>query len=67
MKLRKYIKSNNLTLESFSFKSGCSYTTLLKWVYGSRIPSKNYMQIIYKKTNGEVAPNDFYDLNEEEK
>lgn len=67
MKLRKYIKSNNLTLESFSVKSSFSYTALLKWVYGSRIPSKKYMQIIYKKTNGEVTPNDFYDLNEEER
>lgn len=64
MKLREYIKNNNFTIESFSDLCNVSYTTFIKWVYAKRIPSKNYMKIIYKKTNGEVTPNDFYNIDE---
>ena len=64
MKLREYIKNNNFTIESFSDLCNVSYTTFIKWVYDKRIPSKNYMKIIYKKTNGEVTPNDFYNIYE---
>ena len=64
MKLREYIKNNNFTIESFSDLCNVSYTTFIKWVYAKRIPSKNYMRIIYRKTNGKVSPNDFYDLED---
>tara|TARA_B100001059_G_scaffold185013_1_gene186700 strand:- start:715 stop:912 length:198 start_codon:yes stop_codon:yes gene_type:complete len=64
MKLKEYIKSNGFTLESFSDLCGISYTTFIKWAYAKRIPSRSYMRIIYRKTNGKVSPNDFYDLED---
>lgn len=64
MKLKEYIKNNNFTLESFSGLCDVSYSTFIKWVYAKRIPSRNYMIIIYRKTNGKVSPNDFYDLED---
>lgn len=64
MKLKEYIKNNNFTLESFSDLCDVSYSTIIKWVYAKRIPSRNYMITIYKRTNGEVTPNDFYNINE---
>ena len=64
MKLKEYIETNHLTIESMSEICGISYTTFVKWAYEKRIPSKNYMQQIYKVTKGNVSANDFYDLKD---
>ena len=60
MKLKDYLHSFNITLETFSRETDISYTTLTKYVYGQRIPSVPYMSIINKHTKGAVSANDFY-------
>lgn len=38
--------------------------TLAKWILGVRIPRKSEMEMLYMITDGEVQPNDFYNLEE---
>lgn len=66
MKIKEYLKKHNMTTEAFSIKADTSYTTCVKWIYQSRIPSKNYMKKIYQITGGKVSANDFYDLGKNE-
>ena len=35
-----------------------------KWTIGARIPRQKEMQFIYELTNGQVRPDDFYNLPE---
>ena len=60
MKLKDYLHSFNITLEAFSCETDIPYPTLTKYVYGQRIPSVPYMNIINKYTKGAVSANDFY-------
>ena len=60
MKLKDYLHSFNITLEAFSRQTEISQSTINKYVYGERIPSKTYMKIINKHTKGAVSANDFY-------
>jgi hypothetical protein len=70
MQLREYLQSENLT--QMKFIDICEMATgkyipqgtLAKWILGVRIPRKNEMEMIYKITDGNVEPNDFYDLEE---
>ena len=38
-----------------------------RWVFGECVPSPENMQKIFAYTGGKVAPNDFYNINENEK
>ena len=60
MHLRDYLSVNNKTLASFSDDCGIPKTTMSKYKYGTRIPSKDNMVKIYHVTQGTVEPNDFY-------
>ena len=40
-------------------------STFAKWITGVRIPRRDDMLTIYKITEGEVEPNDFYGINNE--
>lgn len=70
MQLREYLEKENLT--QMKFIDLCEMATgkyipqgtLAKWILGVRIPRKNEMEMIYMITDGEVQPNDFYDLEE---
>ena len=67
MELKDYLKTNKITqtkfVEALAGK-GLIITqgAINKWVNGDRIPRKKEMSIIYKSTNGQVTPNDFYKL-----
>ncbi len=60
MTLKDYLHSFNITLEAFSRDIDIPYTTITKYVYKQRIPSRTYMNRINKYTNGAVSANDFY-------
>ena len=60
MTLKEYLHSFNITHEEFSREVDIPYTTLSKYIYGKRIPSRTYMKRINKHTKGAVSANDFY-------
>ena len=67
MKLGTWLKDNNHTHNTFvnyAYEKGASFSihALAKWCRGVRIPRKEEMQIIYDLTDGNVTPNDFYNL-----
>lgn len=62
MLLKDYLKEKEITNAKFSKDLGVDEAIVLKWRYASVIPRLNYMQKIYKCTNGLVTPNDFYQL-----
>lgn len=41
---------------------GCILTTVARYETGLRMPEQPMMEKIFSITNGEVTPNDFYDL-----
>lgn len=63
MKLATYMKNNGIDDDAMASIIGdCSASGVRKWKYGERIPERSTMQRIFEATNGEVAPNDFYDV-----
>ena len=67
MKLSQYLKENKITQDEFlsmskEFGGSFSIHAVSKWCQGQRIPRQDEMRIIYKITDGEVTPNDFYSL-----
>ena len=62
MLLKDYLKEKEISSAKFSKELGVNEAIVLKWRYASVIPRLNYMQKIYKCTNGLVTPNDFYQL-----
>ena len=62
MQLKGYLSDNKITVRQFSVMSDIPEDTLHKYIYKVRIPNKQNMKIIYQKTNGEVTPNDFYEV-----
>jgi len=67
MRLNAWLKQNSLTQQMFleiSRGHGAEFTmsALNKWCSGSRIPRSQEMAIIYKVTDGQVQPNDFYNF-----
>lgn len=68
MKLKKYLKDNNITQEELvkhiEIDSGftISQGAISKYVIEARIPRKAEMHAIYKATQFHVSANDFYDL-----
>jgi len=67
MKLATYLKANRITHTEFTKRCSnigfdISMGAVAKWCNGQRIPRYKEMQVIYKVTDGNVNPNDFYDL-----
>jgi len=66
MKLKEYLKTNNLTQDKFinemEKETGhrLSQGGLSKYILESRIPRKAEMVAIHEYTKGKVEPNDFY-------
>lgn len=60
MKLLEYRKKENKIQKEMAELLGVSLDVYNSWEYGKRIPTRNNMKNIVRKTNGEVQPNDFY-------
>ena len=65
MKLIEWRKKENKTQEEVASFLGANQGMVQKWEKGVVIPTKEYMQRITTYTNGEVQPNDFYGVNDE--
>jgi len=61
MKLTDYL-FGTMTVAEFSKKSGLKIDTINKYKMGIRIPKADAMKTIYRVTEGQVQPNDFYEL-----
>lgn len=67
MKLKNYIEKEGLSLGRFAEKiivdrKQITERAVYNYAYEVRIPRPEIMREIVKVTNGEVMPNDFYEL-----
>jgi len=72
--LAKIPINNSMTLNQYRIKKGFSYqqlaaflgikgspaSTVFRWINGERVPKRNSMKLIEKKTGGKVKPSSFY-------
>ena len=59
MKLKLFMKENDLTVEAFASISGFSRGAILKWISGDRFPRPLALKRIKELTNNLVTPNYF--------
>jgi hypothetical protein len=62
MTLQKWTEVHQLNSRNVANLLGVDRSLAYKWLMGETIPSPENMRAIYRKTDGEVEPNDFYDL-----
>lgn len=64
MQLSSYLSDHDISIPQFAQKIGAANRTIVwRYVHGIRRPNKKMLQRIYDVTNGEVTPNDFFDLD----
>ena len=63
MKPDEYLEKNKLLQKEFADMLGKSKVYVHRLIKGA-IPTKEDMELIVRVTNGEIQPNDFYDLPE---
>lgn len=66
MKLKEYRKKEHLTQMEVAKALGVRQGIISAWELGNRTPSSTCMKKIIAYTNGEVQPNDFYGVSNEE-
>lgn len=59
-KLSEYLENNGLTQSEFASLIGVKQATVSRYLAGESIPEPEIMSKIFKKTKGEITPNDFY-------
>lgn len=62
MKLAHWMKREKLTDQAMGDRIGRSHSVVQRYRNGQRIPGPISMVRIFVESNGEVQPNDFYDL-----
>lgn len=62
MTLLEFKIINDLTNDELGLMFSVSTETARDWVNGNVVPRPDKMALIYEKTNGQVTPNNFYDL-----
>lgn len=62
MTLKEFAKKNGLTTVALAKLIGCGQPICHMWINGDRLPNAENMKKIMKATNGEVMPNDFYEV-----
>ena len=62
MTLLEWLKKENKKVADMAGDMNLSHPVVLRWSNGERIPTKENMQKIIVYTNGEVQPNDFYEV-----
>jgi len=60
MKLKEYLKFNNISNKDFSKKIGISTVSLSRYISGDRLPEKSIINKIHYITDKLVSANDFY-------
>ncbi len=64
MQLRDYLNQSNISPINFAGLVGVGHQNVYRYLSGKRIPSPEIMRRIVVATDGQVTPNDFYDLPE---
>ena len=59
MKLKDFLKEEDITQEEFAKKIGSKQTTVARWIQGAT-PRVEMMSKILLATQGKVTANDFY-------
>lgn len=63
MKLAQYLTDNRISYSEFATVIGVANGTVVhRYASGKRIPEPATMARIVEKTDGQVQPNDFYDV-----
>lgn len=62
MTLKEYIKEKKLTGLAFANLVGAEASLVSKWKRGVVNPTQHYYKKIYEVTDGQVTPNDFFEL-----
>ncbi|WP_448208126.1 helix-turn-helix domain-containing protein [Azospirillum sp. sgz302134] len=62
MQLSSYMEANGETDATMAAKVGVSIQAMNRYRLGQRRPREAEMVRIFEVTNGEVTPNDFFDL-----
>jgi len=64
MTLAEWLKAKGLNNAEFGVRINRTAEAVRRYAAGERIPDKETMPIIARETDGEVTPNDFFDLGE---
>ncbi len=67
MKLQEYLDKEHKKVSDVARDLNLPHTIVLRWVKGARVPRPENMQKIFAYTGGEVTPNDFFNINDNEK
>ncbi len=67
MQLKEYLSRNKIGVSEMAEQTGFSQSACSMWAANQRIPSRENMQKIFAYTGGEVTPNDFFNINDNEK
>ena len=62
MRLQEYLGASNVSEAEFGKLLGVSQVAVHRYVTGQRIPAREIMTKIISATDGNVLPNDFYNL-----
>lgn len=62
MRLDRYIDTHGFTRQQFADAIGCEQPTVSRFITGARMPNPDLMRKIADVTNGEVTPNDFFEI-----
>lgn len=65
MNLTEYRKKEKKTQTQIAEELGVSQSNIASWENGTRTPTRENMQRIIAYTNGEVQPNDFYEVGKD--
>ena len=65
MTLKEYLDNHKISslidaARFFNLSGKNPSTNIMRYIRGTRIPNKEIMKVIFKKTNGKVTPYDFY-------
>lgn len=64
-KLKDWLNENNKTVADMAKDLGLRHCVVRTWVEGVHIPNGRSMSKVVEYTNGEVQPNDFYEVANE--
>lgn len=63
MKIKNYITKNKIKKTDAAKQLETSFVNIFRWINGVSIPRPAEMKKIFIWSNGEVSPNDFYDID----
>ena len=65
MHIKKFLEKSGTYYSDFAKKVAVTPTSVFRYIKGTRLPDKDTLKKIYKETDGQVTPNDFF-LSEED-